>query len=110
VYLGRDLGPQAFGEGGARDRETHRATDLAEERQVARGNPELLEGHRVLDDDREDRKRWPDADPGDEHPEEQRREVGVGGQVSHEEQADCHERDRGDDHGLVAAGAGDDLA
>ena len=56
----------------AGDRQTDRAADLLEERQVAGGGTEACDRHAVLDDEGEDRERGSDADAGDEHPRPQR--------------------------------------
>ena len=65
---------------------------------------------RVLDDEREDRERRPDADPGERHPEPQDRPVVSGAEVRQQEQADREQRAATRRSGLVAAGPGHDLA
>ena len=84
---------------GGRDR----TTDLAEERQVGGGHPELAVGHRVLDHDREDRERGSDAETGEEHPEPHHDEIGIGGELGHQRRRDPHDRDRTHEQPLVVA-------
>ena len=109
-----ELGPQqvpgqVVAEQRERERDPDRGADLAEERQVARGRSQLLEGHRVLHDDREHGERGPDAEAGDEHPSPQGQVRRVRAQLGHEGEADDQQRHSDDDHRLVAARAADDL-
>ena len=66
-----------------------RAADLLEERQAARRHADPVGRDRVLDDEREDRERRPDAQAGDDHPEPQDRPVRVGVEVGQQEQPDA---------------------
>ena len=92
------------------DGQADRAADLAEEDQVACRHPQLLPRHGVLDDDREDRQRWADAEAGDELPDVQDRRRRVRAQVGHQVQT-TGDGEQGDHRQpLVVARAADVLA
>src|SRR6185369_6755782 len=91
-------------------RDPDRRPDLAEQRQVARRRPELVERDRVLDHDREHGERRPDAEPGDEHPAVEHPVVRPDAELRDQDLADDQRGEAEEDERLVPSRPADELA
>ena len=108
--LRRDLRLHPVREQRSGDRQPDGPADLLEEREAARGDADPIGRHGVLDDQREDRERRPDPEPGESHPQPQGRAIRRGPEVREEQQRRRQQQERAEDQELVAPDPGDDLA